>query len=182
METEILQEQSIWYFAYGANMSPDVLVKQRKVNPQKQVIVGLPDYALEFNVPGVPYSEPAMAGLIRLIHMDKKSTDNVDIVPVYGVAYFISREDFTKIIATEGAGVAYTILQATAKVVAGVDGEIVGDSLLGKELPVFTLVARRPARTIRRPSTRYLVCAPILSRGFSKVVHRTSELNINRSY
>jgi hypothetical protein len=54
---------------------------------------------------GVPYSEPAFAGLQPLVG---------ECQPVHGVAYKIFNKDFVRIIATEGGGVAYTTLTANA--------------------------------------------------------------------
>lgn len=137
-----------WYFAYGANMSPAVLTGQRQVQPIRQVRATLPNYHLCFDVPGIPYSEPALAGLCRRETWPPGTPPGL---PVHGIAFLVSRGDLQRIVATEGAGVAYTMIQATAVEIQASSDEG-GDGFI-----VTTLVARRPSSRKRRPSRRYLV-------------------------
>ncbi|KAF2201391.1 hypothetical protein GQ43DRAFT_371597 [Delitschia confertaspora ATCC 74209] len=155
MEGNTPSQKTLWYFAYGANMSPAILTTQRKVKPFRQSVAKIPDYILEFDVPGVPYNEPALAGLRRI---DGTQTSDSNYPPVHGMAYEISNDDFLKIIATEGAGVAYKTLRTKA-LLAEAGGEARG------KLEVHTLVARRPMSTIRKPSARYLALLVSAARG-----------------
>jgi hypothetical protein len=41
--------EGIWYFAYGANMSPKKLTGSRKITPLESVPATLPGWALSFN-------------------------------------------------------------------------------------------------------------------------------------
>ncbi|ORY13902.1 hypothetical protein BCR34DRAFT_480235 [Clohesyomyces aquaticus] len=126
-----------WYFAYGSNMSSSVITGTRAVIPRKSTIVSLPGYALCFNILFLPYSEPAMAGI-------RKRKD--DEHPVFGVAYLLSASDLIKIVVTEGAGVAYSVI------------EVEGRTINGDLLKVSTLTARRETSfsLSRFPSERYM--------------------------
>ncbi|KAF2877968.1 hypothetical protein BDV95DRAFT_480528 [Massariosphaeria phaeospora] len=128
-----------WYFAYGSNLSLSVLTGKRGVAPQQSRVVRLPGYSLCFNVLFLPYSEPAMAGLQARVQHDRCQ-------PVFGVAYLLSEADFLKVLVTEGAGVAYRMVETAAEDVAG------------KTLRVYTLIARHesPFAGGRYPSRRYL--------------------------
>ena len=132
---------SMWYFAYGANMASSVLSGQRKIYPAQQVPAIINKYALSFDLLGIPYSEPAMANLML--------RDSRHSLPVHGVACLISHDDFARIIATEGAGVAYATLRTRARIVASE----------AQDIDVYTLVSRKPAARARCPSIRYLVRA-----------------------
>jgi gliotoxin/aspirochlorine biosynthesis gamma-glutamylcyclotransferase len=130
---------AVWYFAYGANMSSASFSGIRKVRPIDVVPAVIDDYALSFDLLGVPYSEPAVANLIP--------NDSPRMSPVHGVAYLVSQQDLERIIATEGGGVAYRSMHARAKTI----------TTYPRTLEICTLVARWPASHARRPSTRYLV-------------------------
>jgi len=71
-------EESLWYFAYGANMAPRGPAA-RLICPQRQVRARIDGYRLCFNHPGMPPLEPVFA--------------NIEACPdgaVYGVAYLIT--------------------------------------------------------------------------------------------
>lgn len=82
-----------WYFAYGANMASSVFVVKRKIQPLRTEVALIKSHSLCFNIKGVPYSEPALAGL-----RERTSQD----LPVVGVAYFLTQDDFTRVVASEG--------------------------------------------------------------------------------
>jgi hypothetical protein len=136
-----------WYFAYGSNLLSSVLNGKRGVAPRQSRVVRLPGYALCFNVLFMPYSEPAMAGL-------RKRGPNDTCLPVFGVAYLLSHADFVRVVLTEGAGVAYSVLETAA------------EDLDGRQFNVHTLVARRENAfaTDRFPSKRYLVIQFLVQR------------------
>ena len=83
----------LWYFAYGSNLNAAVFTEKRGINPKSSKVAFLPDYELCFNVLFMPYTEPAMAGV-------RKRTNNN--LPVYGVQYLLSRNDFRKMVVSEG--------------------------------------------------------------------------------
>lgn len=82
-----------WYLAYGANMLESVFVARRKISPLRQEVASIKSHSLCFNILGVPYSEPALGGLRERGPQD---------VPVVGIAYFLSQDDFARVIASEG--------------------------------------------------------------------------------
>jgi hypothetical protein len=140
----------VWYFAYGANMSPDIFTKQRKIQPQHRLLAKVPHYTLAFNVPGVPFMEPAVAGLSAVSRNVGEGR-----LPVHGIAYQITTADLDRIIATEGGGVAYSMLRTEAVVLRTLGEKVKAGA--GCALEVYTLVARKPTYYNRRPSSRYLV-------------------------
>ncbi|KAK0387746.1 hypothetical protein NLU13_3991 [Sarocladium strictum] len=129
-----------WYFAYGANMLDEILVKRRGIQPLQQQTAMIPSHTLCFNAMGLPYSEPGMGGL-------RKVEDERRDLPVHGVACQLTAEDMARVILTEGGGIAYNTekLQAT----------LLHD---GSSITVTTLVARHnvPRECERLPSRRYL--------------------------
>lgn len=83
-----------WYFAYGSNMSLSVLTGRRSIKPLRIEVVSLPSHMLCFNVPGMPYTEPAMGGISEKQHKAQES--------VHGVAYMLTDDDFSRLVASEG--------------------------------------------------------------------------------
>lgn len=54
---------SVWYFAYGANMGTEVLVRRRGVQPLRSEAARLEGYRLVFSQAGVPIIEPCFASI-----------------------------------------------------------------------------------------------------------------------
>ncbi|MGH7945344.1 MAG: gamma-glutamylcyclotransferase family protein, partial [Opitutaceae bacterium] len=54
---------SVWYFAYGANMGTEVLVRRRGVQPLRSEAARLEGYRLVFTQAGVPIIEPCFASI-----------------------------------------------------------------------------------------------------------------------
>ncbi|KAE8556045.1 hypothetical protein TMatcc_003352 [Talaromyces marneffei ATCC 18224] len=128
-----------WYFAYGSNMSLSVLTGRRSIKPLKVELVSIPSHVLCFNVPGMPYTEPAMGGISQKQHKGQES--------VTGVAYMLTDDDFSRLVASEGGGIAYTLVQ--------LDSLSLRD---GSTIPINTFTARRPVSIgkQRLPSERYM--------------------------
>jgi hypothetical protein len=141
-ETQMEVTTNVWYFAYGSNLRSSTFLGKRGINPLRYEIVSLPHFELSFNILNLPYSEPAMAGIV-----ERKEKHPA----VLGIAYLLSPGDFAKVIRTEGAGVAYIILKVEA---VGNHSEECRE--------VFTLAARKNYyfATGRFPSTRYMVNVP----------------------
>ncbi|EPE30770.1 hypothetical protein GLAREA_03737 [Glarea lozoyensis ATCC 20868] len=116
-------DSNLWYFAYGSNLNKAVFAGRRGIKPKDSETAILPDYELCFNVLFMPYTEPAMAGLRKRVG---------SILPVHGVNYLLSREDFRKIVLSEGSGVAYKVIEVVAVNLSG-----------GKPRRVYTLITRR---------------------------------------
>jgi hypothetical protein len=138
------EEESVWYLGYGSNMKSSVM-SSRKIQPLETCPVKVLDYVLTFDVFGLPYSEPAMASISRWTMDDPDSQGSVPCV--HGVAYRLSAADVRRLIATEGGGVAYHMIEMEAF-------RMNGD---GASLKLRTLVARHPRRPNAAPSLRYRV-------------------------
>ncbi|RBR09786.1 hypothetical protein FVER53590_13317 [Fusarium verticillioides] len=52
----------VWYFAFGSNMASTTM-ERRQLSPRDSRPVLVPSHVLCFDVFGVPYMEPAMAGI-----------------------------------------------------------------------------------------------------------------------
>ncbi|MCJ1251408.1 hypothetical protein MMC30_008641 [Trapelia coarctata] len=144
-------EGEVWYFAYGSNMRTAVL-KKRGVIPSAGRRVVVPTHVLTFDVFGVPYSEPAMASIVR--HRDVVGSENAESRPpaVHGIAYLLSNADFTRLVIAEGAGIAYEVVPVTGHLLEDSDSDE-----WPREMVLQTLVARFPFRPNAWPSRRYLV-------------------------
>lgn len=65
-EKEILRkaagrENTVFYLAYGSNLSSKTFLGKRGIKPLSQIAVLVPGLRLTFNLPGVPYAEPCFA-------------------------------------------------------------------------------------------------------------------------
>jgi hypothetical protein len=136
----------IWYFAYGSNIMQSVM-DSRGVTPCAVEKVVVPSYILTFDVFGVPYSEPAMASIAKRSVMPKEASQP-EPPAVHGVAYLLSPAQYTKLVVSEGAGIAYVEIEVDAMVLS---------SEPPKAIATRTLVARYPFRPNALPSARYLV-------------------------
>lgn len=137
-------EESVWYFGYGSNMKSSVMTS-RKIEPLETCSVKVPDYILTFDVFGLAYSEPAMASISRYTMDDSDSKESVPCA--HGIAYRLSAADMRRLIATEGGGVAYSLVEVDSLPLNGNDAG----------LKLRTLVARYPRRPNAAPSLRYRV-------------------------
>ncbi|KAF7931296.1 uncharacterized protein EAE98_002480 [Botrytis deweyae] len=128
-----------WYFSYGSNMSLSVMMKRGDLNPRRVEVAYSENYSLCFNVSGIPYTEPAMGGICERVDVDQE--------PVYGVSYLLTEKEFSRLIASEGGGIAYRSIQ--------IDVSLLSD---GSNLSVYTLAPRRPVAYGAQalPSPRYL--------------------------
>ncbi|WP_446009362.1 gamma-glutamylcyclotransferase family protein [Candidatus Electrothrix sp.] len=126
----MLQQDSLYYFAYGSNMSTEVFIGRRKMNPIQKYNVILRDYELVFDQQGIQYIEPCFASL-------RKKTG----ARVYGVLYELTPQDAEQLHKTENAG--YDIEEFEVPV----DG-------LGMKT-CFTYISRHSCPG-RNPSQRYM--------------------------
>ncbi|MCO4746911.1 MAG: gamma-glutamylcyclotransferase [Proteobacteria bacterium] len=116
------------YFAYGANMCPDVLLR-RAIAWEHAYPARLAGFRLEFTTPGLRWIEPAFAS----VAVDAECV-------VHGVLYEMSQEALDRLGEFEGED--YRELDVT---VSGPDGH----------RPARTYQCLRPIQG-RRPSRRYL--------------------------
>ncbi|KAF5243269.1 hypothetical protein FANTH_8278 [Fusarium anthophilum] len=140
--------EMVWYFAYGSNMASTTLEK-RQLSPKDSRPVFVSTHVLCFDVFGVPYKEPAMAGIRERTPVD----DTKATPPVHGMAYLLSREEYHRLIVSEGAGVAYVEMELIARACST---GCTGRAATCEEVPVRTLMARFPFRPEALPSIRYM--------------------------
>jgi hypothetical protein len=119
------------YFAYGSNINPSTFQGVRNMKPTASVPCVLRDYELVFNVPGVPYVEPAFASV-------RAAAD----VVTHGVSHAITLEEWEYLVTTEGS---YDVVDVTCT------------SYTGEEIKCKTLTHRTlPNFGEQLPSLRYL--------------------------
>lgn len=148
------EQDKIWYLAYGSNMLSSVMTR-RGITPSAVENVVVPSHILTFDVFGVPYSEPAMASIVKAPRptgvrheqaTESNAADSNIPPPVHGVAYLLSRQNYLSLVVSEGAGIAYREVEVDAYKIHG-----------GSKIVARTLVARYPFRPNAAPSVRYLV-------------------------
>ncbi|CAK7272350.1 hypothetical protein SEPCBS57363_005086 [Sporothrix epigloea] len=119
-------QDTVLYLAYGSNMSAATFEGTRKIVPLSAVTVSVPTLRLTFDLPGIPYREPCFANVA--IRKPPKSPWPIPAPPgppgpirpplreadslgwngaLYGVVYEVTRDDYARIIATEGGGASY---------------------------------------------------------------------------
>ncbi|XCN71329.1 MAG: gamma-glutamylcyclotransferase family protein [Candidatus Electrothrix aestuarii] len=126
----MLKQDSLYYFAYGSNMSNEVFIDRRKMNPVQKYNVVLGNYELVFDQKGIQYIEPCFASLRKKIG-----------ARVYGILYELTPQDAEQLHKTESAG--YDIEEL----------EISVDGLGMKKC--FTYI-NRDSCPGRKPSQRYM--------------------------
>ncbi|CAI4216114.1 unnamed protein product [Parascedosporium putredinis] len=118
---------TILYLAFGSNLCAETFLGRRKISPLSQLNVTCPSLRLTFSIPGLPYMEPCFANTaVREIPKEPALPDPRNPAPVIpppvddpedapprwekglvGVVYEVTKEDYAKIIATEGGGSGY---------------------------------------------------------------------------
>eukprot|EP00879_Flechtneria_rotunda_P010973 GHRR01011466.1.p1 GENE.GHRR01011466.1~~GHRR01011466.1.p1 ORF type:complete len:352 (+),score=125.71 GHRR01011466.1:318-1373(+) len=68
MQLEPLKSDEVFYFAFGSNMNPKVLISRRRVKPRQSLPCSVPGYMLSFGVQGFPYAEPGFATIVQQQH------------------------------------------------------------------------------------------------------------------
>ncbi|KAK3836869.1 MAG: hypothetical protein J3R72DRAFT_493525 [Linnemannia gamsii] len=64
--TPSVDPPTIWYLAYGSNLSPQILTESRKIIPLETKRVRVPDYWLSMDLGGIPFSEPCFASILKI--------------------------------------------------------------------------------------------------------------------
>ncbi|KAK4192853.1 hypothetical protein QBC35DRAFT_483556 [Podospora australis] len=126
---------TVLYLAYGSNMCAKTFLGMRGIRPITQLNVSAPSLDLTFDLPGLPYKEPCFANTaIRKLPEKPPKLPPVPELPLppspptpapphppfptsngaptwnkglYGVVYEVTKEDYAKIVATEGGGASY---------------------------------------------------------------------------
>lgn len=116
--------QTVFYLAYGSNLSAETFQGKRGIRPISQINVLVPELILTFDLAALPYIEPCFANTrYRTQKSSNEGSEKTSLLPsglltrkyhktrwtkgLVGVVYEVTREDFAKIIATEGGGASY---------------------------------------------------------------------------
>ena len=119
-----LDSPTVFYLAYGSNLSAETFQGKRGIRPISQLNVVVPDLVLTFDLAGIPYVEPCFANTrYRSQQSVQGSSEKAALLPsgvparryhktrwtkgLVGAVYEVTREDFAKIISTEGGGASY---------------------------------------------------------------------------
>lgn len=168
--------ENVWYLAYGSNLSSSKFVKDRGIVPLQSRIVRIPGYALNMSAAGLPYREPSFASIHRINpgtnksgkfckeHFGSDTELEFDQTTLLGTAYLVSSDQYKRVLASEGGGIAYREVELLVESVGGhTSGQTtIGDkasfssSAAGKWI-ARTLLAVLPRRPAPRPSHRYMV-------------------------
>ncbi|KAI0517007.1 hypothetical protein F5B22DRAFT_636216 [Xylaria bambusicola] len=141
-------DSDVWYLAYGSNLDHDKFVVDRGIVPLSSELVTMPGWSLEMNSAGFPYSEPSFASVTYWDWPSRQSRDT----QVIGTAYKLTPKMYTKVLASEGGGIAYAEVEARVLRVANKAKSEVED-----EKQVFTVRTLVTAmRREAKPSLRYM--------------------------
>lgn len=88
------------YFAYGSNMNDRYFTRVRGITRTSSEMASLPDYAVKFNLSGIPILEPSFANLVP----EQGST-------AYGVFHRLPSGELDRILGSEGES--YTVRLVT---------------------------------------------------------------------
>lgn len=146
-----LNKDTVWYFAYGSNLSPEKFTQSRGIVPLASLAARIPGWKLSMSIPGLPYREPAFASIepTHAIRLDEKQRE----VEVEGIAYLITRAQYVKLVGSEGGDIAYSQAELRAEPIHEVDVGVVGS----KGFLVFTFINAIFKAPPGRPSLRYMV-------------------------
>ncbi len=126
-----MADSTLWYFAYGSNMSGSIFLERRQMRPLATRRGCLEGHRLCFDLPVGP-GERAVANIRR--HAGSS---------VWGVLYLLSAEEFDRLDRTEGV---HRGFYARAAVDVTADGD--------ERIPAFTYLSRSSVEG-RKPSARY---------------------------
>ncbi|KAI8935965.1 hypothetical protein NX059_007469 [Plenodomus lindquistii] len=165
------KDKTVLYLAYGSNLCNETFRGVRGIRPLSQVNVVVPSLRLTFDLAGIPYVEPCFANTAWRTqgargndgyHKDRWHKGLV------GVVYEVTRRDYAHIIATEGAGSAYSDILVDCHVLAASDtvpttpdsprfkAHTLFAPLLDDEKKQSTDRVTRPDPSYAQPSPRYL--------------------------
>ncbi|KAI8632615.1 hypothetical protein F5Y19DRAFT_462502 [Xylariaceae sp. FL1651] len=143
--------EPVWYLAYGSNLASSKFVSDRGIVPKDVRVVSIRGFTLAMDSAGFPYSEPSFAS-IRPLDMNAYPKE----IELLGTAYLVSPEQYTRIIASEGGGIAYREAEVQATVIQGNTEKLSLDAASQETMiarSLITVIVRRPDP---RPSARYL--------------------------
>ncbi|KFY45153.1 hypothetical protein V494_01120 [Pseudogymnoascus sp. VKM F-4513 (FW-928)] len=105
--------ENIFYLAYGSNLARKTFLGMRGIRPLSQKNVHCPSLTLTFDLGGFPYLEPCFANTRYTSDPPPPGPPDMDYHKthwkkgVVGVVYEVTKQDFLKILATEGGGASY---------------------------------------------------------------------------
>lgn len=118
--------QTVFYLAYGSNLSAETFQGRRRIRPISQINVLVPELVLTFDLAALPYIEPCFANTrYRSPKSLNEGSEKTSLLPsglptltrkyhktrwtkgLVGVVYEVTIQDFAKIIASEGGGASY---------------------------------------------------------------------------
>lgn len=140
---------TVWYLAYGSNMSSAKFTGSRGIHPLESARIRIPGWVLVMEIPGLPYSEPAFSSITPRQVSSAEKAAQPDVV---GVAYLISSAQYRDVIASEGGGTAYLDIDVVGEPIGREDRDKTGDRVHLRTLG--TAMLRRPFPS---PSQRYMV-------------------------
>ncbi|KAL5364143.1 hypothetical protein BJX96DRAFT_178711 [Aspergillus floccosus] len=153
---------TVWYFAYGSNLTAETFLEHRGIRPLQAVPVRIPGWTLTFDIYGVPYQEPAFSSISPM----SDAIVGPGAPSVHGTAYLVDRADYSSIIASEGGGTAYKEVVLRAQVITtdrgagtrSIEGE--EDEEEERWLSVMSLTRAYAPIIPRCPSQRYkdIIC------------------------
>ncbi|KAF1362623.1 hypothetical protein EJ07DRAFT_152884 [Lizonia empirigonia] len=141
----MVEHTAVWYFAYGSNMSRSKFTGSRGIQPMKTARAIIPGWTLTTEIPGTPYSEPAYTSIRPITGMDVKARE------VVGLAYLITADQYTHLVASEGGGIAYVDIAIPAVPATPEDESLTGPQFVVRTLG--TVMRRIPQAS---PSERYM--------------------------
>jgi hypothetical protein len=137
-----------WYLAYGSNLAASKFIHDRGIIPLATAAVTVPSYTLTMDSAGVPYSEPAFASVSPM-----QLTGDSKPVQLIGTAYLLTPEMYTRVLASEGGGIAYTEVELRGTGLT--DEDMVKIAAKGGTIAMRSLVTVLPRKAA--PSVRYMV-------------------------
>ncbi|KAF2446657.1 hypothetical protein P171DRAFT_453958 [Karstenula rhodostoma CBS 690.94] len=138
--------KALWYFAYGSNMSAEKFSDDRGIKPLGKLRTTVPGWVLTMSIPGLPYQEPSFSSVRPRAEAE---TEEIDAPDVVGLAYLITKDQYRRIVGSEGGGIAYRDIELQAEVLDN-------HKYPGKILPVRTLAEAMSRSPPPRPSRRYM--------------------------
>jgi hypothetical protein len=156
-------EETIFYLAYGSNLSQETFLGKRGIRPLSAVNVHCPSLALCFDLPGMPYLEPCFANTrpsseANPLGLEYRKPARYDekrwVKGLIGVVYEVTPKDFATIIATEGGGSGYQDIIVDCYTLPK-DKESVDDKPTGRPFKAHTLYCPPRPHGITRPDPDY---------------------------
>lgn len=160
--------ENIFYLAYGSNLASKTFLGMRGIRPLSQMNVHCPSLTLTFDLGGFPYLEPCFANTRYTTDTPPPGPPGVDYHKthwkkgVVGVVYEVTKQDFLKIMATEGGGASYQDVIVPCYPLES-DISVVPEVPTGEPFDAHTLYSpwragglNRPDPNHAQPSPRYL--------------------------